>query len=112
MLEGGKFNHEGIAKDSKRDPGLSFLNFGRSKKLEWCDLVAVHFGDAGHKNRPELSSTGGYITGFADPGILMAVTQRCQSWIGALGSWIGQQKVAMVLKDKIILGIDVRQSVA
>ena len=61
-----------MKKTAKENLYFHLFNFGKdeSEKLIWKDLVAVHFGDAGHKSRGDGSSTGGYVTGFAEPSIL------------------------------------------
>ena len=67
-----------IKKTAKEDLYFHSFNFGKdeSEKLTWKDLVAVHFGDAGHKSRGDGSSTGGYVTGFAEPSILQGAEAK------------------------------------
>ena len=59
-----------LRKTAEDDLILHAFNFDRKEKLHWKDLIGVHFGDAGQSNRPCGGSTGGYITGFAEPKIL------------------------------------------
>ena len=59
-----------LRKTAKENLVFHNHNYGKDQKLRWDELVAVHFGDAGHNNRIDGSSTGGYITGFAPPQIL------------------------------------------
>ena len=67
-----------MKKTAKEDLYFHAFNFGRTteEKLTWKDVVAVHFGDAGHKSRGDGSSTGGYITGFAEPCILQGAEAK------------------------------------
>ena len=67
-----------MKKTAKEDLYFHSFNFGKdeSEKLTWKDLVAVHFGDAGHKSRGDGSSTGGYVTGFAELSILQGAEAK------------------------------------
>ncbi|CAE7563794.1 TY5A [Symbiodinium sp. CCMP2592] len=67
-----------MKKTAKEDLYFHAFNFGKNadERLTWKDVVAVHFGDAGHKSRGDGSSTGGHITGFAEPGILWGAEAR------------------------------------
>lgn len=59
-----------LRKTAKEDLVFHSFNFHRQVPLKWNELIAVHFGDAGLNNRPCGGSTGGYVTGFAEPSIL------------------------------------------
>ena len=65
-----------LRKTAKDDLILHAFNFDRKDKLTWRDLIGVHFGDAGQSNRPCGGSTGGHITGFAEPKILRGEEAR------------------------------------
>ena len=66
-----------LRKTAKEDIVYHAFNFAREDKLSWDQLVAVHFGDAGHNNRPDGGSTGGYVTVFSDPKILQGQEAKC-----------------------------------
>ena len=66
-----------LRKTAKEDIVYHAFNFSREDKLSWDQLVAVHFGDAGHNNRPDGGSTGGYVTVFSDPKILQGQEAKC-----------------------------------
>ena len=57
-----------LRKTAKEDLVFHSFNYNREMDLTWDQMVAVHFGDAGHNNRPDGGATGGYITGFSDQG--------------------------------------------
>ncbi|CAE6971276.1 TY5A [Symbiodinium sp. KB8] len=59
-----------LRKSAKED--LVFHNFRdcQPENLSYKDVVFLHWGDAGHKNRPDVSSTGGYVTGMSVPSIM------------------------------------------
>ena len=60
-----------MKKTAKEELYFHSFNFGKpaEERLSWKDIVAAHFRDAGHKSLGDGSSTGGYVTGFAEPGI-------------------------------------------
>lgn len=59
-----------LKKTSKVGMVFHAFNAMRQNKLAWTDIVMLHFGDAGHINRPDGGSTGGYVTGISTPEIL------------------------------------------
>ncbi|CAE7214275.1 TERC [Symbiodinium sp. CCMP2592] len=59
-----------LRKTAKEDMVFHSFNHRREDKLQWNQLVGLHFGDAGNNNRPCRGAVGGYITGFAAPEIL------------------------------------------
>ena len=63
-----------ILKEMKKSSKVELLfpafNNGRNSKLQWNEMVMLHFGDAAQNNRRDGSSTGGYITGMAPPEIM------------------------------------------
>ena len=79
-----------LRKTAKEDLVFHSFNY---MDLTWDQIVAVHFGDAGHNNRPDGGATGGYITCFADPDIL-------KPWTGDPGNWIDRSKERMVPNAK------------
>ena len=65
-----------LRKTAKEDMVFHAFNYGRAVRLKWNELIGLHFGDAGLNNRPCGGSTGGYVTGFADPSILQGVEAK------------------------------------
>ena len=65
-----------LRKTAKEDLVFHAFNYGRTVRLKWNELIGLHFGDAGLNNRPCGGSTGGYVTGFADPSILQGVEAK------------------------------------
>ena len=59
-----------MRKTSKEDLVFHNFNFGRKNKLEYHELIFLHWGDAGHNNRPTGGSTGGFVSGISTPDIL------------------------------------------
>ena len=59
-----------LRKSAKED--LVFHNFHDCQEVDitYKDVIFLHWGDAGHKNRPDHSSTGGYVTGMSVPSIM------------------------------------------
>ena len=58
-----------MRKTAKEDLAFRNLNFGRTKRLKYTNFVFLHWGDAGHNNRPTGSSTGGFVSGISSPEI-------------------------------------------
>ena len=54
---------------------ITYHNFNRGKveKTPWSSMVLIGWGDAGHKNRHDLKSTGGMVIGMSDPRILEGI---------------------------------------
>lgn len=65
-----------LRKTAKEDMVFHAFNYGRAVRLKWNELIGLRFGDAGLNNRPCGGSTGGYVTGFADPSILQGVEAK------------------------------------
>ncbi|CAK9056929.1 unnamed protein product [Durusdinium trenchii] len=59
-----------MRKTAKEDLVFHNFNFGRTNRLKYTDLVFLHWGDAGHNNRPTGGSTGGFVSGISSPEIL------------------------------------------
>ena len=59
-----------LRKSAKEDLVLHSFNAHRTDKLQWNQLIAVHFADAGLNNRPGGGSTGGHVSCLSDPIVL------------------------------------------
>ena len=61
-----------MRKTSKEDIVFHSFNYFRKSndQLDFRDVIFLHWGDAGHKNRPGNHSTGGLISGMSTPEIL------------------------------------------
>ena len=61
-----------MRKTGKEDIVFHAFNYFRKSndQLDFHDVVFLHWGDAGHKNRPGNHSTGGLISGMSTPEIL------------------------------------------
>lgn len=46
------------------------LTFGDLSDYDWRDIVPVVFEDSAHANRPDCSTTGGLVCGFANRTVL------------------------------------------
>lgn len=61
-----------MRRTAKEDIVFHSFNYFRKRheQLSWNDLVFLSWGDASHKNRVDLDSTGGYVIGVSTPDIL------------------------------------------